>query len=315
MDRRKSSRSQHRRQARAHLLISTCLPSEKRLRIGMTYGSAKDLPPRSTGPRATADAIHFATSQAGYDAMQGGDAQLCRAHGLQLLGSGVVPAVADAEAFVAHWKQQGAVSATCIAGYGFESDAEMDALAWEIIELSNNYQLPIYIETHRASITQDAWRTVQLAHRVPQVRFTGDFSHWFTGQEMLYGDFTARLNRLTSVFERVRFLHGRIGSRCCMQVNIGENLQHESVQYFRNFWILAMRGFLNADDSGRDLWFCPELLGPEYQYAHVYPSAHGQPEEDGDRWLQAKLLVRLAKECFEEAARIAPPNATGEGAS
>lgn len=266
----------------------------------MTYGGVRDLPQHSTGPKSTLDAIYSATSAAGYEAMEGGDPELCREHGLELLGSGVVPVPADAEAFVARWKEEGAVAATCIAGYGFESDGEIDSLALKILELSNNYQLPVYIETHRGSITQDSWRTVQLSQRVPQVRFNGDFSHWFTGQEMLHGDFAARLERLAPVFERIRSLHGRIGNRCCMQVDIGDDLEHESIQYFRNFWTLAMKGFLNSSELVKDLWFCPELLGREYRYAHVHSDIHGQFVEDGDRWTQAKVLVQLARRCFEE---------------
>jgi hypothetical protein len=280
------------------------MPQSKRLRIGMTYGGVKDLPAHSTGPRGPLDELYSATYDAGYEAMEGGDPELCRAHGLELLGSGVISTTADIEAFVAYWKRQGAISASCIAGFGFESDAEIDALASKIVEVSSVYQLPVYIETHRASIAQDAWRTTQLTHRVPQVRFNGDFSHWFTGQEMLHGDINDRLNRLAQVFDRVRFLHGRIGNRCCMQVDLGEGRQHESIPYFRRFWIQAMQGFLKSADSGRDLWFCPELLGIEYRYAHLFPTTHGQLIEEGDRWVQAKVLVQLARECFEEAVQL-----------
>jgi hypothetical protein len=301
MDRGKSTGPWPGRQAWSHLLSSEAPLPHKHLRIGMTYGTVKDLPAHTSGPRGTLDAIYAATSAAGYEAMQGGDPELCRAHGLALLGCGVVPGLADVEPFVAQWKQHGALSATCIAGYGFESDAEIDALAAKILDLSNDYDLPVYVETHRASVTQDAWRTIQLARRVPHIRFNGDFSHWFTGQEMPYGDFDKRLHRLAAVFERVRFLHGRIGSRCCMQVDIGENLEHESVKYFRAFWTRAMQGFLSAVDGGDDLWFCPELLGTEYRYAQVYLTADGRTEEFGDRWTQASLLVRIAKECFQEA--------------
>jgi hypothetical protein len=269
----------------------------------MAFGGVQDLPIHSAGPRSSLDDIYAATAEAGYEAMQSGDAQLCRSHGLELLGSGVIPSLSDAEAFVSHWKELGAKAATCIVGYGFESDSEIDELAGRIVELSSIYELPVYIETHRGSITQDVWRTTQLACRLPQVRFNGDFSHWFTGQEMLYGDMTARLDRLTPVFERIRFLHGRIGNRCCMQVDLGEDLQHDSVPHFRNLWVRAMQGFLAAADSGNELWFCPELLGTEFHYAQVSPTASGQLVEVGDRWLQAQALVRLAKECFQEAER------------
>ncbi len=273
----------------------------KRLRLGMVVGGVQDLPEYSLGPRGSLREIYARTADAGYEAMQGGDPELCRAFGLKLLGSGVIPTPREAEAFVAHWKRSGALAATAIVGFGFESDMEMDELAGCITDLSATYGLPVYIETHRGSITQDAWRTVQLAQRVPQVRFNGDFSHWFTGQEMLYGDTQERFARLSPVFERTRFLHGRIGDRCCMQVDLGVDLSHDSVPYFRDLWIRAMSGFLEAPDSGPDLWFCPELLGTEFQYAQVMPAASGINVEFGDRWLQAQLLVSLARECFEEA--------------
>ena len=283
---------------------------EKRLRIGLTYNSVADLPPHSRGPRKNVETIYAAVAEAGYEAMQGGDAHLCRAYGLELLGIGVIPALQDVEPWIRSWKEQGAIAATCIAGYGYESDAEIDSLAESIMQLARSYQLPVFIETHRASITQDAWRTIQLTRRMPGVRFNGDFSHWFTGQEMPYGDFTARLDRLAPVFDRVRFLHGRIGNRCCMQVDIGEGTEHPSIPYFQSFWTRSMQAFLNAPDSGRDLWFCPELLGTEYQYAHTVRTESGSVTEEGNRWIQSAVLVRLARQCFGQVT--APSKAVAD---
>ena len=38
-----------------------------------------------------------------------------------------------------------------------------------------------HIETHRATICQGMWRTVQFVKRFPELRFNGDFSHWYAG--------------------------------------------------------------------------------------------------------------------------------------
>lgn len=78
----------------------------------------------------------------GYVAMQGGDPELCGRFGLELIGDGVIATLAEAEKFVASWKEKGAICATCIVGYGYESDAEMDALVWEILEVSQSYKFP-----------------------------------------------------------------------------------------------------------------------------------------------------------------------------
>ena len=277
--------------------------TEKHLRIGITYNSIADLPPQSKGHCKDAAERYSLAAAAGYEGIQGGDPWLCSEYGLALIGCGVVPTAEDADPFVERWRALDAVSASCIAGYGYESDAEMDDLVESILSASVRCGLPVFIETHRASITQDAWRTEQLTRRIPEVRFNGDFSHWFTGQEMPYGDFEVRLERLSPVMDRIRFLHGRIGSRCCMQIEIGDGAGESSVPYFRRMWSRAMRGFLDAEDSGCDLWFCPELLGREYQYAHVNRRAGGNDVEQSDRWTESQILVRLAKECFLEQLR------------
>jgi hypothetical protein len=278
----------------------------KRLRLGLAYGNVVDLPEFSTGPRGSGDQVYRAIAEAGYEAVQGGNPELCRAHGLEFIDIGIIPTPTDAEPFAAKARQQGALAATCIVGYGYESDEEIDRLCTEILRVARSYELPIYIETHRGSITQDAWRTAQLVQRMPEIRFNGDFSHWFTGQEMPYGDFGLRLRHLAPVIERVRFLHGRIGDRCCLQVDIGDGSNHPSVPYFRQFWIAAMQSFIATSDPQHDLWFCPELLGPEFAYARTFSSPQAALREESDRWAQAQVLAALARQCFTEAERALP---------
>ncbi len=52
------------------------------------------------------------------------------------------------------------------------------------------------------------------------MRFNGDFSHWYAGQEMVYGGFEKKFAFIQPVIERVRFLHGRISSPGCIQVAV-----------------------------------------------------------------------------------------------
>jgi hypothetical protein len=68
----------------------------------------------------------------------------------------------------------------------------------------------IVVETHRATITQDSWRTVQITKGFPEVRFNRNFSHYYCGQELAYGDWSSKLAFMEPIFERVGFIHGRI---------------------------------------------------------------------------------------------------------
>ena len=137
---------------------------------------------------------------------------------------------------------------------------------------------------------------------MPELRFNGDFSHWYTGLEMPYGDFEEKLEFLRPVFERTRFLHGRIGDPGCIQVDVGDDPAHEptSVAHFRSMWTAAMRGFLASATDGDVLPFVPELLPAGIHYARTIPDDDAPPDadgrrperEEGDRWTQALRLVR-----------------------
>jgi hypothetical protein len=120
---------------------------------------------------------------------------------------------------------------------------------------------------------------------------------------MVYGDFEAKLAFLAPVFERVRFFHGRIGVPGSIQADIGDGSGRANVSHFREMWTRGMMGFLRTAQPGDVLCFAPELLGPDISYARLIPDAAGAWVEESDRWQQAALYTRIARECWEEAAR------------
>ncbi len=92
-----------------------------------------------------------------------------------------------------------------------EDDKEIDRLLTAVIDSSSRHGIPLYVETHRATITQDLYRTVKLTERNPDVRFNADFSHWYTGQEMIYGDIDAKFDFIEPVLARLAYMHARDG--------------------------------------------------------------------------------------------------------
>ena len=160
-------------------------------------------------------------------------------------------------------------------GTGLEDDHTADRLVDEVLSASTTASIPLYVETHRGTLTQDAWRTVRLVDRFPDLRFNGDFSHWYTGLDLSFGDFEAKLDHLMPVFDRVRYLHGRIGTPGCIQVDVGDGraVDRPHVDHFRALWMRAMAGFLaNAPADpvvapDIEVGFAPELLPPETGYA------------------------------------------------
>ena len=174
------------------------------------------------------------------------------------------------------------------------------------------HRLPTFIETHRATITQDMWRTVQLTKRFHEVRFNGDFSHYYCGQEMVYGDWEQKLAFLQPVFDRIGFLHGRIAAPGWMQAPISADLSArpalasglvDYLPHFKEFWTRAMLGFLRQAKPGDELIFAPELLAGTHYYARKFPDAAGELGEETDRYAQAILLRDLAHACWAAARR------------
>lgn len=219
---------------------------------------------------------------------------------------------AEADAITARHAARGDLCLTVHAGWGLEDDDEASYLTEAILSASERHGLPIFVETHRATMTQDLWRTVQIARRFPEIRFNGDFSHYYCGQELVYGDWSTKLAFMEPIFERVGFLHGRIASSGCMQVPIGPDLisrprqAHGAINYldhFKELWTRAMLGFLRNADRGDVLIFAPELLPGVHYYARMFPGPTGELAEESDRYAQALLYKELALSCFLEARR------------
>lgn len=234
-----------------------------------------------------------------------------------------INAPAEADAIFARHAARGDHCLTLHVGWGLEADAEIDALVRSILDAAQRHRLPAFIETHRATITQDMWRTVQLTKRFPEVRFNSDLSHYYCGQEMVYGDWAQKLAFLQPVFDRTGFIHGRVAAPGWIQAPIDAldakpRLAHgvDYLAHFRELWTRAMLGFLHNARPADELIFAPELLRSEIYYARKFPAARGETTEplrlveETDRYAQALLYRDLARECWAEAQnRIRAPSA------
>ncbi|HEY4357334.1 MAG TPA: hypothetical protein VGN16_16405 [Acidobacteriaceae bacterium] len=220
---------------------------------------------------------------------------------------------AEADRIAAQHAERGDLCITVHAGWGMEDDDDVFHLVESILTASSRHHLPIFLETHRATITQDLWRTVQITRKFPEVRFNGDFSHYYCGQELVYGNWKDKLAFMEPIFSRVGFLHGRVASPGCMQVPIGPRLTSKPEQahgvinyldHFKELWTHAMHGFLQNASPGDVLIFAPELLSGANYYARKFPNAFGQLVEESDRYAEALLYKDLARACFAEARQL-----------
>ena len=282
------------------------------LRLDLNVGTSWSLPEWSTGPVGDQQVVLEAAVGAGYRGVQGANPRRCRELGLVATTFAIQPTPGGLVEQAHRWVDRGFACCTVMLGTGFEDDDDAAVLVEELLEASIIAGIPLYVETHRATLTQDIWRTVRLVERFPELRFNGDFSHWYTGHDLASPNFDDALDFMSPVLDRVRYLHGRIGMPGCIQVDVGDGsaTDRPHVEHFRQLWIRSFVGFLRLGDqdlvpvANGEIGFAPELLPPECGYALLFPDRDGRLREEGDRWEQARVLTEIATSCFSEARAI-----------
>lgn len=280
-----------------------------KLRVYLNLDTLTDLRAHSIWPGITGEARDEHLTADGFDGIQL-STEDAYAGCMPFCGLNRISTPAEADAIAASHASRGDTCITVHAGWGLESDDEVARLVEAILSASDRHRLPIFIETHRATITQDIWRTVQITRRFPEVRFNGDFSHYYCGQELVYGDWETKLGFMEPIFTRTAFMHGRIASPGCIQVPIDAERGARPAQahgienyleHFKELWTRAMAGFLKSAMPGDVLIFAPELRAGTHYYARLFPNSAGELTEESDRYAQALLLQKLARICFQAA--------------
>lgn len=281
-----------------------------RLRRDINLGTLLSLPRASLGWRAGLDEQLALLRDLGYVGVQAWDG-FDRIHRAGLLPLGMARATRPAEldAIARRHRDQGLGFTNLHLGTGFETDAELDALAAALLDAQARHGHLLLVETHRATATQDIWRTLEWVKRFPDLRFTADLSHWYTGHELTYGgEFEQRRARLTPVLDRVRAIHGRIGNSGCLQTPLdrpGDYLAHYQV-----LWTATCAGFLRHAGPDEVLSFAPELLpmavGDPPLWLHYQQATQAAPDdpwqgEPCDRFADAERLWRIVRACYDAA--------------
>jgi hypothetical protein len=230
-----------------------------------------------------------------------------RTAGLTVHAMGRIESPADVEALVASHVAAGVASTTLHVGSAFDDDDRLDRYADAILDATQRHRHPVLIETHRATVTQDPWRTLRWVERFPELRFSLDASHWVVGGELDYGGgFAERLPRLDPVLRRSPMVQGRIASGGAVQIGVDDPGPWRAQAIALWTRAFALR---RAEAPSDAIAFCPELLphalGPDgwFGYAPVRrrDDAPLGIEETTDRYAEALRLFELADACAASA--------------
>jgi hypothetical protein len=124
-------------------------------------------------------------------------------------------------------------------------------------DISLQSGIPILHETHRGRFTFHAASLLPYLERFPQLKLTGDFSHWCTVSESLLSDQQETLHR---IIPYVHHLHARVGSAQAPQVNDPFAPEWKvNVETFIGWWRKIIEERIKTKDTA--LTICPEF-GP-----------------------------------------------------
>ncbi|MBP1965378.1 sugar phosphate isomerase/epimerase family protein [Paenibacillus aceris] len=180
----------------------------------------------------------------------------------------------------------------------FVVDQEAVQLLDGILAASEQTNIPVYIETHRGTVTQDLIRTVSYCNSLPRLPLTIDLSHYVVAGEM-----NGTSNNAETLFDRLlkqtACIHARVSDGEKIQVDVGAEGDHPMLVHFKRWWRKAMLNWLASASSGTALPFVTEL-GPPGNYAMTYRDAFGREMETSDRWKQALLFKEIAERIWTE---------------
>lgn len=283
------------------------------LRRDICLGGMARLVPGSAGHGlGLADQLALLHSQGyrGVVAWESWDA--IRDAGLIPCGMGRILAPCEAEPLARRHADAGLDFTTLHVGTGFESEDDMARLAEAVLQAAAATGHALHIETHRATMTQDIRRTTDLAARFPELCFTLDFSHWYTGHEMTYGgEFAERLAWCDPVFARVASIQLRMGTSGAIQRPLDPRSQHYADHVAALDRCLAVRA-ASANPPGI-LPVAPELL-PAWlgEGSEARPIHYADETESSDRFNEALALSELAERRARQA-RSRTPEGHGNG--
>jgi hypothetical protein len=155
--------------------------------------------------------------------------------------------------------------------------------------LSRDAGIPVHIETHRNRMTTDLLFTLRLLDCFPDLRLTGDISHYVVGREFAWPISDENHALMHRILDNCWGFHGRVASREQIQVQISFAHHKEWLDLFMGWWEYGFRSWRKRAPPDAVLTFLCEL-GPK-EYAMTGRDGY----ELSDRWEESQYLMSLVR--------------------
>ena len=164
------------------------------------------------------------------------------------------------------------------------------------MRLPEDAGIPVFIETHRDTMTTDLFFTLDLLEQRPELPLLADLSHFLVGREFAFpvdGENHAHIRR---ILQNARAFHGRVASREQVQIEIAFPHHRPSVDLFLQWWNYGFRHWRSRAADDAELVFTCEL-GPK-----PYAITGRDGNDSTDRWAEALALRQMVRELWDALA-------------
>jgi len=152
--------------------------------------------------------------------------------------------------------------------------------------------IPLLFETHRDSLLNDLYYTLQVLDALPEMRLCADLSHFVIDREMRIPLGDTDREYMHRVLSRSDCFQGRVANREQVQVQIDFPQHQDWVEQFKSWWADGIRMWRERNGDEAQLVFLCELGPPPY----------AMTDRDGaelsDRWEEAKVIRRWVEEIW-----------------
>ena len=149
-------------------------------------------------------------------------------------------------------------------------------------------------ETHRDSLLNDLYYTLQILDLVPDIGLCADLSHFVIDREMRDPVPATDQAYIERILDHADCFQGRIANREQVQVQIGFPQHQVWVQIFRDWWKCGMRKWRERNDADATLIFLCELGPPPYAMTDE------NQRELSNRWDEALTIKRWVEDIWIE---------------
>jgi hypothetical protein len=156
--------------------------------------------------------------------------------------------------------------------------------------LADQAGVRMHIETHRDRMTTDLYFTLHLLDCFPDLKLTGDISHYLVGREFAGPPVSDENHRLMHrILENCWGFHGRVASREQVQIPISFAHNRPWVDLFMGWWEYGMRSWRRRASKDATLTFLCEI-GPK-----PYAITDANDADLSDRWQESLMLKDMIR--------------------